>query len=241
MKSFLEWLNLHESMSVYVSGHEYNHDVNDLDDLALQIKNRLINPAFSKLSPESKRLVEKGESHRHGIIVPDGDYYSNGKENLNFYTAGWGDMIPKLLQGVRYFLDEMGVKYGTFKTEKSGIYNSEVVRIPILQWSKTKNNPPLLNLANDNAMLIFGTLLGMPGGNDGFHDISPADLYRKVDSIDTDALDIHARDPYHVKPKNGAEQIHFGLSGQDIQQRLDQIKKIAKWALDNHYDKIDVV
>ena len=98
----------------------------------------------------------------------------------------------------------------------------------------------MLNLANANARLIFGELLGFPGDEGGYSDISPADLYRKIEELERHQLDIHARDAYTMKPKNGPTMMHGGLSSEDISSRLEQIKQIAKWALDNHYDQIYV-
>jgi len=241
MKTFMEWLQqINESMSIYVSGHDYQDDINDLDDLANQLKRKVLYPALDKLSPEQQKAVQAGGAMQHQMLIPDGSYYSDHEEVLNFYTAGWGEMIPKLIQGMKYFMDELGVKYGKFKVEKSGMFGSEVIRIPILQWAKSKNTPPLLNMTNANARLIFGELLGFPGDEGGYSDISPADLYRKIEDLEKHQLDIHARDAYTTQYKGGATIHHGGLSSEDISIRLEQIKKIAKWALDNHYGQIYV-
>ena len=243
MKTFIEWLQqINESMSIYVSGHNYQDDIDNLDDLAEQIKRKFLYTAFDNLTPEQQKKVIDGGSMHHGMLTPDGSYYSNQKEILNFYTTGWGEMIPKMVQGIKYFMDELGVKYGEFKVEKSGLFNSEVIRIPILQWNKSKNSPPVLNMANDNARLIFGELLGFPRDREsgGYSNISPAELYRKIEELDKNQLDIHARDAYTIKPKNGPTMMYGGLSSEEISSRLEQIKKIAKWALDNHYDQIYV-
>jgi hypothetical protein len=227
-------------MSVYVNGHDYHSQINDLDDLANQIKRKVFYPAWDKLSTQQQQDVMDGGSNHHMMFAPDGSYYANGTQILNFYTAGWGNMIPNLIKGIKYFLDEMNVKYGEFKIEKSNMFNSEVVRIPILKWEQSKNAPPLINLSNNNAHLIFGELLGFQGEDGGYFNISPSDLYRKIESLEKHQYDIHAKDPYTIKHKNGPTVYHGGLSSEDIHTRLEQIKKIAKWALDNHYDQIYV-
>jgi hypothetical protein len=89
-------------------------------------------------------------------------------------------------------------------------------------------------------------LLGFPkdSSHGGFSDISPADLYRKIEDIDDDLLDVHARDAYSTKSPDDSNLntvFHGKLDKDDIKLRLDQIKKIAKWAMDNHYDDIYVV
>ena len=99
---------------------------------------------------------------------------------------------------------------------------------------------PMLNLSNANAHLIFGQLLGFPGEEGGYSNISAADLYRKIEELERDQIDIHARDPYSQQRPGGA-MMHFGgLSSEDIMLRLEQIKKIAQWALHNHYDTLYV-
>lgn len=152
MKYFNEWMSLRESMSVYVDGHDHQNDINDLDDIANQIKKKVLYPAWDKLTPEDQENVKKGGSAQHSMITPDGDYYGDGKLLINFYSAGWPEqMLPNIINGIKYFLDEMKVKYGPFETNQSGMYNSPVVRIPILQFNATENSPPLLNLSNVNA------------------------------------------------------------------------------------------
>lgn len=242
MSRFKEWLHLNESMSVYVQGHDYQSDIHDLDDVANSLKKKVLYPAWDKLSEEQQEKVRKGGSTQHEMIVPDGDYYGDGKKLINFYTAGWPkEMVSGLVQGVKYFLDEMKIKYGPFKTDKSGMFDSEVVRIPILQFGTSKNSPALLNLSNANATLIFGDLLKFPQEESGFTNISPADLYRKIEELEKDMVDVHARDPYSSQKQGGAAFFSGGLSSEQITSRLEQIKQVAKWALDNHYDQMYVL
>ncbi len=237
MKSFLEWVrNLNESVSIYVHGHDYNTNINDLDDLSRHLQRKLIDPFWNKLTPEQQKNVIP----HYEMLTPDGSYYTKGYEILNFYTKGLDEkLISTLIRGIKYYLDELKVKYGPFKTEKSGMYESDVVRIPILKWEKTKNNPPLLNLSNDNARVIFIDLLGLSRSNEGYFSISPTDLYRKIEELDKEKIDIHAREPFSSKSK-GVNFYSGGLSSNDILQRLEQLKKIAKWAMNNHYDEIYV-
>ena len=242
MKSFKEWFQLQESMSVYVQGHDYQSDINDLDDVANILKKRVLYPAWEKLDEGQQKKVQEAGSAHHGMIVPDGDYYGEGKNLLNFYIGGWPEeMVPKLVQGIKYFLDNMGIKYAPFETNTSGMYESKVVRISILKYETSKNSPALLNLSNDNATLIFRDLLKFPSEEGGFTDISPADLYRKIEELEKDMIDIHARDAYSSQRQGGAAFFAGGLSTEQITSRLEQIKQIAKWAMDNHYDQMYVL
>ena len=238
MKTFKEWLNLFESMSVYVKGHDYSSDIHNLDDISARLKKHVIDPLWYKIPEEERDAVKNGGSVSHRIISPDGSYYSNGNPIINLYTAGWSqESIDKIIQGIKYFLDEMRVKYGPFKTESSGMYGGKVTRIPILDYSPTSNSPPLLNLSNANANLIFGDILGIQERGS----ISPAELIMRISKIDKDKISIHAQEPYSQQIPGRVTHIHGGIDEEGIKKRLNALQQIAKWAMDNHYDEIYVV
>lgn len=241
MKTFKEWMTIAEGMSVHVSGYSWTDDIHDFDGLAYQIKRKVIETFWQKLTPDQQQAVRKSGSMNHGILTPDGSHYGREKaEIINFYTGGWPeDMVPQMVKGIKYYLDEMKVKYGAFKQEKSGMFDSGVIRIPILAWSTTKDAPPELSLNNGNANLIFGDLLGYRG-SDSSYEMSAADLYTKISNLDPDKLGIHARDPYSSKTAGGPQVFHGGLDSDGIERRLEVIKNIAKWAIEHHYDKIYV-
>jgi hypothetical protein len=236
MSKFKNWLNLNEGMTVHVQGYSEQENIRDLDSLCEKIKNKFIYPLLDKLTPEAKESID----FNHGILTPDGSYYSEGKEVLNLYTDGWGDLTEKLVQGVKYFLDEFGVKYGTFKEEKSGMFKGNVFRIPVLKWQQTKNIPPTLNLNNMNANLIFSDLLGYKYQNGGYFGISPADLNFRIANLDPEKISVHARDPYSSQKQKGPLFFQGGIDKEQIKERLQRLQEIAKWALANHYDSIDV-
>jgi len=242
MVNFKKWL-LSETMSVYVQGYDHQEDVHNLDNITDQIRNKLIYPLFEKLDKSQQDEIIKGGSYSHQMIAPDGDYYSNPKNQvINLYLEGWSPEVAKnLISGVKYYLDEMKVKYGPFKEDTSGLFGGRVVRIPILQFDQSAS-PPLFNLSNENARIIFGDLLKFPRdeSSGGYSNISVADLYRKIEELEREHISIHSQDSYEVKTKGGALFSHHGMSTEDIMRRLEEIKKVAKWALENHYDQINV-
>jgi hypothetical protein len=229
-------------MDVLISGYSTQNDMKNLDDIAEYLKRKIINPLWEKLSPEEKDVVRKAGSMHHGILTPDGSYYNRDKkEILNLYTGGWPErFIKSLVEGVKYYLDELKIKYSSFINDKSKMFDGDsVVRIPILSWKPTEDTPPSLNLANGNAMLIFGQLLKYKVEEGGFYNIAPADLIVKIDNLEKDQLRIHARDQYS-STRGGSQTINGGLDENGIQKRLDAIRNIAQWAIKNHYDSINV-
>lgn len=243
MKTFKEWMNLTEGMSVMISGYNSNDNIKDFESIAEFIKGKVINPLWYQLTEEEKAAVRKGGSLHHGILAPDGSYYGrDGKEILNLYTGGWPDeQLNKMVKGVKYYLDEMKIKYSPFITDRSKMFDGDpVIRIPILSWKPTQDAPPSLDMNNSNTHLIFSDVLGYKGEEGGYFNLSPADLVVKIDNIENGKLQIHARDPYVSKRNNGPEMIHGGIDSSGIERRLEVIKQIAQWAMKNHYDNIYV-
>lgn len=235
MNTFFEWIELNEGMSVMVSNHDYSNQINNIEDVNTFLLKKVIYPAYEKLESPDKDKIRV-----HDVLAPDGDYYSHGLLVLNFYINGWGDKAKDVISGIHYYLNELGVKYDAFKTEKSGMFEGDVVRIPITSIPKTSNNAPSLDMSNSNAILIFRDILHVRGNDGGFFDINVRDLYQKIESLRDDDIKIHAKDPYSSQVTGGPQVIHGGLNFNDIKLRLNEIKKIVLWAIKNHYDTIHV-
>lgn len=218
-----------------VSNHDYSNQINNIEDVNTFLLKKVVYPAYEKLESPDKDKIRV-----HDVLAPDGDYYSHGLLVLNFYINGWGDKAKDVISGIHYYLNELGVKYDAFKTEKSGMFEGNVVRIPITSIPKTSNNAPSLDMSNSNAILIFRDILHVRGNDSGFFDINVRDLYQKIESLRDDDIKIHAKDPYSSQITGGPQVIHGGLNFNDIKLRLNEIKKIALWAIKNHYDTIHV-
>lgn len=233
MRNFLEWVELNEGMSVMVADYNYSDDIKSIEDVCYKLMTKLIFPMINS------GKLKTSTPHIHDIITPDGDYYSSGSEVINFYTHDFDEQsINAIMSGIKYYLDEMHIKYGQFKKERSGMHNSEVFRIPVLSLKKTNNNAPSLDLSNTNAILIFRELLGYPGEHSFI--INAKELYNKILSLTDDQIKIHVRDMYSSQRPGSALHISYGLSFGDIKLRLEEIKKIALWAINNEFDTISV-
>jgi hypothetical protein len=237
MKKFSQWLN--ESMTVSIQDHDHHNDIKNLDDLANFLKRKVYYPLENKLSPEELENIRNGGSTSHMIITPDGGYYNGENNIINFYSHGLEKYYNTIMNGIKYYLDELKIKYGPFKIDTSGMFQNQVTRIPIINFKPSDNAAPMINLSNANAYLIFNNLLGFHPDDGGFT-IPAVDLLRKIEEIEKDQIDLHARDPYSTKTQNGPTFHHMGLDSAAITQRLNIIKNIAQWAIQNHYDTISV-
>ena len=196
-----------ESMNVYVSGYDFNSEIKSIEDICGILERKVLHPILSKL-PENEREQAKVHPY-YERIVPDGSYHSQGEQVINFYTAGFTPQTEaKMLQGINYFLKELGVKFQQIAGGKSGMWNSNVVRFRIDDFKKTENPPPQLNLSNDNATLIFRDVLNFPEveGGGGFSGISPQELYMRIENLPPFQADIHQREPYAQRRK-GADSV----------------------------------
>lgn len=242
MISFNEWMNLCEGMSIYVKDHDYGSQVVNIEDIASQLKRFVFYPIWNSIPPEEQAAVKKGGSGTHDTISPDGSFYTDGTQVLNVYTAGWSPQsIQKMIQGIKYYLDEMKVKYGQFKNEKSQMFKTDVIRIPILQFRKTQNPPPEMHLSNATARMIFQDILGINDDGDGSsYEISAADLLMKIGTAQSTAF-LHTQEPEVSQEPGHAMMISGGMDEEGLKHRLNILEKIAQWAISNGYTTIYAV
>jgi len=232
---------LTESMNVMVSDYTYPEKVDTLGDIGYYLTKRL-HPLIEKLSPEEMDNWKKNRPME--LVASDGDSDYFGKSGvLNFYTNG----IPKgkidnFLEAIKYYLDEAKIKYGSLVSDTSQLYGTQVIRITILQsFVKHKDQPPELNLSNANARLVFGDLLGYED-LDSLYDVPARDVIVRIDSY-LKEFDIQrvTREPNVERSEGGATFIDAGYSEEQIKMRLDQIRKIAHWAIDHDHENLHVV
>lgn len=144
-----------------------------------------------------------------------------------------------------------------YKEKNRDMRKTRVIRIPILQIPKANvNEPPEVNMANSNAVLIFRDILKFEPTHDQNADGSPdpfADAGTEFGNIDAwqvlqridqalrgGSIDIHQRDPYTKQQPGNATIHHGGYDASSIKRRLEQIRQIAQWAVDNGYSQLVV-
>ena len=237
-----------ESMTVHVDGFDYSSQIDHLGDICGVLAKTIYKRQNQLSKEELDHLIEVNMPGQ--IVVPDGDADYSGREGIiNFYTAGLPQKIlADVIQEMRQILDSNNIKYGEFKTEKSGMIESEVIRIPILQIMGEKQGPIEPNFANTNAKLLFSDILEYQMDEDdwGYY-LDAYDVINRIDKAldDVDVLSIHSRDPHQSKGVNiqgryGATMMHGGYDFNSIRRGLDNIKKVCEWAIKNGYTKINV-
>jgi len=228
-----------ESMDVRVKDAEYKNPMATLDDLSWDLMTKL-RGFFSSFTQEQKEYMNKNRTPE--IVAGDGlDGYRKNQGIINVYLRGIPEELrSKFKEAILYFLKDSDIETGEPYQDKSNVYGGETIRIPVKKMPKPKNNPPELNMANGNAHHIFHNVLGFEDVGNGFV-ISARDLLMKIDTYNHDLADFDARlDKCSGGSCGKANLISVGLSGDQIRQRLEIIRNIAKWAIDNDYDTIQV-
>lgn len=239
--NFYEFYNIiNESMDVRIKDADYKNRLDNILNVCVYLENKLYN-IINSFTPEQKEYYDKNRVAE--LISPDGDGAFKTKGIINFYLRPIPpDLINKFIQAIKYYLQEVNIKYAQFYEEDSNSWkNSRVVRIPILEIPKEDAGPPELNLSNINAHLIFNDVLGFKGVDNYHYVISARDLLIKIDNLPDFVSDINARSNNITKGSSGATFMDFGYSGDQIRQRLQKIRQIAIWAIENNYDTIIVV
>jgi hypothetical protein len=260
-------LLLRESMNVMVKGVAYDRNMGDLNDVCNAILDKVLSPILHKLPPDQQAYFQKNGVGFYETIVPDGSYFSGdggGTGVINFYISGlMSGMKDEVLDNVLGFLTKLGIKYDSPKVEQSGVYKSQVVRIPVTQNPNGGERPPEINLSNVNAYQIFHNVLQY----EGEHNFSmPAkDLIQRIVTIlkhdpewikknvinrtDSDWPDAERDDQEVDNPHldivnqlgaGGARMIGMGLDEDAIMRRLLEILELAKWAVQKGHTEITV-
>lgn len=239
MKTFNEWLKeqtINESVNITVPDVDAT-DFSNLDEVCFELLKKIVSPFFEKLEGDSKNKVKL-----HQTIMPDGSFYGkNPQKIINFYSSGFGEYVPEMINGIRYYLQEMGIKIGKEEKSRSRLYNgAPVYRFHIASMpEQDKNKMPEINWSNMNAELIFKQLLGYGGYRVGSY-VDVSDLMMRIGKL-TDQSYLNA-----VRPSNtsvgsgGATMLDHGLDVNGLKTRINQLYNLCVWAKKNHHEKLAV-
>jgi len=231
-------LQLIESKDIRVKDASYENPMATLADLSWYL-NSSLDSFYKSFTPSQRQYFAKNRTYE--VIAADGDGHLNNSGIINVYLNSIPpELRGKLKEAVLYFLKDAGVEHGIPYVNKSNLYEDvETLRVPIKSMPQPKNNPPELNMANDNAYYIFNTLLGIPFEYIGL-EVSARELLMKINMYNSELADMDARLATAGARDGGLNFVSFGLSGDQIRDRLEKISAIAKWAIDNNYDTIQV-
>lgn len=247
-KDFFSHL-LTESMTVVVGGADYDsRDLQNMLGLSFKLTNKIVYNVLNKL-PEDKIKHFSSNRTLEFISVDGGDEFKP-TGTFNFYTSGLDDdTIKKVVDAIKYYAGELNLKLGTIRgPEKSNMFKSNVVRIPVLKnlnVEKKEIDAPEVNLSNRNAYLIFGRLLGYSDFEEGYS-IAAIDLLKKVEDVlkkaeeDEEYLYRYAK-PQNIDKEPGKATIVTGeITPEYLLMRLNEIKDICQYAIDNGHTQISI-
>ena len=109
----------------------------------------------------------------------------------------------------------------------------------VLYPQQKKNEPPKLNMANGNAVQIFEGILNFPRDEWGFS-MDAWQLLSRIDKIIDPQLEEFTTEDSEEVGEQGAKVYHQGKDITYFKYRLEQIREIAQWAINNGYQKIYV-
>lgn len=246
------------SMSLYVADADTGEaPPKDMMDMSSRLQYGPAAGQISKMMSDEEREAW-GASRPVEMFSPDGDDHFEESGTLNWYVHGLPpEKLPQMESAVKYYLDELGVKYGPFKYETFGEYldahdpkeiNPEwaerdkskaqeyrVARIPILQLpppAPPGQHPPELNMSNANARDVFEGLLNFSGAMDG----APMDAWQILQRIG--GLIESQKQEYVSEPSQEGNVYHQGRDEGYIDRRLEDIAKVAQWAVDNGHQQL---
>ena len=222
MKTFLEWL-LNESVTFQVADISSDQRNEDLTTLSARLAEKTKKMFSNEFSVTKMPFYE--------LITFDGDYFSTGREELNFYAGFFPEESrKKILDAILYLLSEFNMKLnGVVRMDQSRAYNTLVYRIPVISSNNT-DPAPELNVANTNAREILNML---NIGGDLCGSISVHELNMKLSTI----TDFHKGMSLRATEK-GSNFVSYGLDMNQLERYIDVLEKMVGWALKNNYDTI---
>ena len=265
---------LKESMTVHPKGASFDMNMSELNDVCNALLGKVLSPILHKLPPDQGKYFQKNGVGFYETIVPDGSYFTPHPEGpgghggvgiINFYISGLiANVAQEVLKAILDYLKTLNIQHGTPKKEQSGVYKSEVVRIPVTNNPNKDESPPELNLSNVNAYQIFHNLLQYEGEHS--FEMPAKDLIERITTIlrhdpewivkntiartDSDWPEAE-QDPQDVDNPHlgvinqlgsglGARMIGMGLDADTIRERLFGLVKLAKWSIEHGSSEISV-
>lgn len=260
---------INESMTVSVKGMEYDRNMGDMNDVCNALLDNVLSPILRKLPQDQQDYFKKNGVPFYDTIVMDGDFYQSKRQDvgtINFYISGLIESTKQqVLNGILEYLKKLNIEWSTPKVEQSGVYKSQVIRIPVIKNPNKSERAPEMNLSNINSYQIFHNLLQYEGEHS--FSMTAKDLVERIHTVlkhDPEWVKQHVINPTDSNwPKaerddqeienphmdimkqfgdemGGARMMSGGLSEDRIFERLHQLLSLAQWALRNGHSEIVV-
>lgn len=233
--NFKEFFQLYYE-SVTLSVADSDRESSTLGDLTHEL-----NSLFHKFMLSNGFSMDNYPNELRGEqVVVDGESDYFGKEGIiSVYTGAVPEQLTnKLINMLKYYIGEHnGEVTGRPYVETSGSRKGDVWRIRV-KMDDAQDNPPDLNMSNVNARLLLCDILNYPSDiMTEYPSINAKELLMKIEQIEDNdyILTKSVR-----KTTQQGNNISFGLSKEQIKQRLDQLKKVCEWAIERDFTFIQL-
>lgn len=197
-------------MDVRVADCKPERRLDNLNDMSWYLLDTCVKPVFNTLPPDQLDYFKRNSVPYHDMITPDGGYYTQGEGptgTINFYISGFtSQALLKILRSIFTELRKLKIKWGHVRKEQSGVYKSQVIRIPIVKNMNTYEGPPEPHLSNINAYHIFHTILQYEGEHEFTMDAE--ELVQRIESLvhDKGWVKKHVRLSKVIKPEPPSDE-----------------------------------
>jgi hypothetical protein len=226
------------SVNVSVKDFNYPEELYDLGSVTYKLMQTLWTQLQSILNGAEFNYFSDNRIGEY--IAPDGEDFFKPTGTINLYLSGLPkEKLPNIIAALKFLMKEINIEPGAVSgIENSGAYSSQVVRIEAVKNDnkETQDGPPEINMSNSNASEVLGALNYRM--EDGSICIDAWEIIRRIDNTIPQTIDEYVRPPTDEKSEGGARVIDMGTNAEYIKEKMDRIKDIAQWAVDNNYRQI---
>jgi hypothetical protein len=221
--------SLYESVTFHVD--DATENILDIGAMAYSLNRDLYNFLIKN------KIKDNNPLHLPQRIDSDGPDFFKKEGIINFYTEGLPEeSIPKMISMIKYYIGERnGELTNRVYVETSGVYKSDVWRFHVKIADTNLSNAPELNWSSANARSTL-SLLGYSSDHiDEYRPLNARELLMKIEQIEDNDFAISKA---IRKTEQNDNVVSFGLSDEQIKEHLNQLKKLAEWAVENHHTYI---
>jgi hypothetical protein len=223
------------SMDLYIEGYQQPEEMNNILDASFNLKRKLL---YEVLTEKELQLYSK-EGAPYDVLDIDGDSQFDATQGiLNFYSYQYPEhKLNAALNALKYFAKEINSEVTKITGPERQGQKNEVYRIYIkMTPQQNKDEPPRINMANANAYKLFQGILN-------FNVDEPMDAWQiiaRIDRIFQAQLEEFETETTTEKGEQGATYVNMGTSMEYMKRRLEEIKQVAQWAVNNNYQKLSL-
>lgn len=224
------------SMSLYVHGFEHPQDLKTVRGICEYLS--YLHNSSNLLTPEESKIWNANSPIHTTFFSPDGDDALKSIGTINNYVKGYPkNKIAKLRQFVMSSLKKINVSLKEIQFAK--FENSSDFRVIRYVMSNNPNvrekidSPPEINYSGSHVDSIVMALKGKTADPNGENLDAIATLHA-IDALKT-PVDVANKITTHKQLVNTPQNLAGAAA---VFQRLQEVRKVAQWAVDHGYKSI---